>query len=341
MNELPVSNLDVLAGGDSLGVTPDTLVTSARAASDSTLVTSTERITGQSSSASAVTGRAPRNYKPSTATGLTAREYHVLRILDCYGWCTPEMVWHIANFHGVPWSGKGKVVYRLLSRLHELGLVVSRKLNEGTRAIAYAATQDGMAYIRGCGDGLLCDTNTQKDPASIFHFVELNRIMLRLVRQFSAHYWMTDFQVRSDNSLVGAAGLAKDYDSVVELVLPTGHVRFAVEYERWQQSSRRYARVCASLASEKYLHMVIFFLERPGLLKSIAPHFKRLGGFVYFVDCGQFLTKGASAIANYWYLNSLFEAPLRSVLEHHSHKALLKYLPSHQLILRPPPRSLG
>jgi hypothetical protein len=251
------------------------------------------------------------------------------------------MVWHIANFHGVPWSGKGKVVYRLLWRLHELGLVVSRKLNEGTRAIAYAATQDGMAYIRGCGDGLLCDTNTQKDPASIFHFVELNRIMLTLVRQFSAHYWMTDFQVRSDNSLVGAAGLAKDYDSVVELVLPTGHVRFAVEYERWQQSSRRYARVCASLASEKYLHMVIFFLERPGLLKSIAPHFKRLGGFVYFVDCGQFLTKGASAIANYWYLNSLFEAPLRSVLEHHSHKALLKYLPSHQLILWPPPRSLG
>jgi hypothetical protein len=198
-----------------------------------------------------------------------------------------------------------------------------------------------MAYIRGCGDGLLCDTNAQKDPASIFHFVELNRIMLRLVRQFSAHYWMTDFQVRSDNSLVGAAGLAKDYDSVVELVLPTGHVRFAVEYERWQQSSRRYARVCASLASEKYLHMVIFFLDRPGLLKSIAPHFKRLGGFVYFVDCGQFLTKGASAIANYWYMDRLFEAPLRSVFEHHSHRALLKYLPSHQLILRPHPRSLG
>jgi hypothetical protein len=87
--------------------------------------------------------------------------------------------------------------------------------------------------------------------------------------------------------------------------------------------------------------MVIFFLERPGLLKSIAPHFKRLRGFVCFVDCGQFLTKGASAIANYWYMDRLFEAPLRSVFEHHSHRALLKYLPSHQLILRPHPRSLG
>ena len=118
--------------------------------------------------------------KVRTATGLTAREYHVLRILDAYGWCTPEMVWHIANFHRCTLVGKRQGgLPSALAAARTPGLVVSRKLNEGTRTIAYAATQDGMAYIRGCGDGLLCDTNTQKDPASILHFVELNRIMLQ------------------------------------------------------------------------------------------------------------------------------------------------------------------
>jgi hypothetical protein len=158
--------------------------------------------------------------------------------------------------------------------------------------------------------------------------------MLQFVSEFPARYWMSDFQVRSDNSFVGAAGLAKDYDSVGELVLPTGHVRFAVEYERWQQSSSRYRKLCACLESEKYLNMVIFFLDRPKLLNSIAPHFKRLGGFVCFVDYDQFLTKGASARANYWYMDRLFEAPLRSLLDHHSRKKILNYEPVHQLDLR-------
>jgi len=181
---------------------------------------------------------------------------------------------------------------------------------------------------------LLCDTNAIKDPASLFHFVGLNRIMLKFVSQFSTRYWLSDFQVRSDNSFIGANGLAKDYDSVGELVLPTGHVRFAVEYERWQQSSRRYSKLCACLSSEKYLHMVLFFLDKPGLLKSVAPHFKSMGGFVYFIDYNQFLTKGADVLVKYWYLDRFFEARLRNVLMHMSQKPRLDYLPIHQLIVR-------
>ena len=142
----------------------------------------------------------------------------------------------------LPWSTldrKRKDLYRLLhaKRTRVCG---SRRLYDTTTTIAYAATPDGMAYLRGTGNDLPCDTNAIKDPASVFHFVGLNRIMLRFMSQFPTRYWLSDFQVRSDNSFIGANGLAKDYDSVGELVLPTGHVRFAVEYERWQQSSRRY-----------------------------------------------------------------------------------------------------
>jgi hypothetical protein len=80
--------------------------------------------------------------------------------------------------------------------------------------------------------------------------------------------------------------------------------------------------------------MVIYFLGKPELLRSAAPHFKRLGGFVYFVDYGQFLTKGADVYAHYWYLGHLYEAPLRDVLDHASRKQRLDYFPIHQLTLR-------
>jgi len=321
VDALPDPNLDVLVGRDARAVTPDTPVPSKRLLSGQTLASSAAQVP-------------TRTRKARNVIGLTGREYHVLCILNCYGWCTPEMVRRIANFHRILWTQEGKLIYRLLFRLKESGYAVSRRLYETTSTIAYAATPAGMAYLRGSGDDLLCDTNAIKDPASLFHFVGQNRIMLQFVSEFPTRYWMSDFQVRSDNSFVGAVGLAKDYDSVGELVLPTGHVRFAVEYERWQQSSSRYRKLCACLESEKYLNMVIFFLDRPKLLNSIAPHFKRLGGFVCFVDYDQFLTKGASARANYWHIDRLFEAPLRSLLDHHSRKKILSYEPVHQLDLR-------
>ncbi len=321
MSQLPTPNPDLLPGGDTLTATPDALVPSARVSSGLTLALRAPQVQA-------------KTRKARHVIGLTGREYHVLCILNCYGWCTPEMVWRIANFHGVPWTGKGRTVYRLLQRLRELGFAISRRLYDTTTTIAYAATPAGMAYLRGSGNDLPCDTNAIKDPASLFHFVGLNRIMLRFVSEFPTRYWMSDFQVRSDNSFVGAAGLAKDYDSVGELVLPTGHVRFAVEFERWQQSSRRYAKLYACLASEKYLHMVIFFLDKPGLLKSLAPHFKRLGGFVCFVDHDQFLAEGGNVWARYWYLDRVVEAPLRDVLTHASQKQRRDYLPIHQLDLR-------
>ena len=321
MSELPNPHLDVLGEDDTLGATAEAVLPSAHLAPDQRLLLSAAMPPA-------------KMRKVSTTGGPTAREYHVLRILDCYGWCTPEMVRRIANFHGVPWTSEGRLTYRLLRRLKELGFVVSRKLHDGTKTIANAATPNGMAYIRSHGDALLCDTNAVKDPASVFHFIGLNNIMLQFMSQFPTRYWLSDFQVRSDNSCIGANGLAKDYDSVGELALSTGHVRIAVEYERWQQSSHRYLKLCACLASEKYLHMVIYFLGKPELLRSAAPHFKRLGGFVYFVDYGQFLAKGADVYAHYWYLGHLYEAPLRDVLDHASRKQRLDYFPIHQLTLR-------
>ena len=274
-----------------------------------------------------------RKNKATTAIGLTGREYHVLRILNSYGWCTPEMVRLIAGAHGIAWTEGAGRVGKLLRRLHQLGLAISRKVGIGTKAIAYATTDRGMRYIRADGDALLCDTNAIKDPASMYHFLGLNRIMLQFQSEFTTKYWLSDFEVRSDNSFIGQNGLAKDYDSVGELILPTGPVRFAVEYERSQQSATRYAKLNSILASEKQLHMVIFFLDDARLRQVVMSHLKNLGGFVYYVDRSQFLQKGGDVAAHYWNGANLFQAPLRNVLKHAAQKTLPDYVPIHQLRL--------
>jgi DNA-binding PadR family transcriptional regulator len=266
--------------------------------------------------------------------GLTGREYHVLRILNSYGWCTAEIVRGIANFHRVHWTFQSGMASRLLRNLKEHGLVQSRKLFDGTKTPAFAVTQNGRSYIRDNGDALLCDTDAEKDPASMFHFVGANRIMLRFVSEFKTNFWMSDFQVRSDNSFIGANGFAKDYDAVGEIVLPEGRVRFSIEYERSKQSADRYTKLSDCLETERLLHMEIVFLDGQASFSSIAPYFKRLGGRAFFVDFDQFLRIGASAFARYWNFDKVYEAPLRNVLEHASRNTVPEYLPIHQLDLR-------
>jgi hypothetical protein len=265
------------------------------------------------------------------ANGITERQYHTLRIVDTFGWCTREMVVKAGKYCGISW---GKIfVYKTLVVLLDQKLIVKRPLNDGTKAVAYAATDAGRQYIKARHHELYCDTNTQKDPASIFHFVELNRFMLHAVDVFPVRFLLTDFQVRSDNGYKGRNGFAKDYDSVAELRVNNRPVRIAVEFERWQRSVERYASLCATLAGERYLHLVIIALEEPSLLSKIAIFFKRLGSFVCFISPQEFIKKGAAARVSYWQGEKFFEAPLVDMLEFVSRNEKEKYVPEHQLYL--------
>jgi hypothetical protein len=112
------------------------------------------------------------------------------------------------------------------------------------------------------------------------------------------------------------------------------NVRFAVEYERSQQSTARYAKLCSILASEKYLHLTIFFFDDSRLRLTVMAHLKSLAESVCFVDYEQFLQIGGDAVAHYWNGGQHFHAPLRAVLKHASEKPLLRYTPIHQLNLK-------
>jgi hypothetical protein len=266
------------------------------------------------------------------AVGLTMREYHLLKILNSYGWCTTETVMCVANFHKVTW--KKRYANQLLSNLTTMGFAVAMKIHDGTKACAYAINDRGLAYIRAWGDGFWCDTNTLKDPASMAHFLGINNIMTRFMKSEHVNFWLSDMQVRSDNSMLGRSSLAKDYDSVVELALSTGAIRIGVEYERIQKSSDRYLDTCSKLLSERYLHAVIYFLESPQLIVSIAPHFKKMGTAVCFVDYKQFMSLGLDADVKYWSGNDFCEAVLRDLLQHLATKQKSPYTPIHQIELQ-------
>lgn len=276
-----------------------------------------------------------RKYKSSSVTGLTEREYQVLRIVNTHGWCTSEMVRQIAQLHGVSWTTSARRSHQLLRSLEQSDMVVSRRVVGGTRTRACAVTERGMRYILAEGDALVCDTNAIKDPASVYHFLGLNKIMLAFRSQFSAKFWLTDFEVRSDNSFIGRDGLAKDYDSVAELALPGGgRVRFGIEYERSPQSASRHEKLSAILQTEQRLQFVLFVLNDPRLRNTLMAHLKKLAGFAYFIEYDRFLQSGLETPVYYWTDGKLYQAPLSTVLKHASRKSMLDYVPVHQLDLR-------
>lgn len=267
----------------------------------------------------------------SAVNGLSAREYHVLLILNSYGWCTPEMVHHVARFHDMPASLPW--VYELLRNLKKRSYVTTMRIMNGRKGIVYAASDAGLAYVRTRRDNLVCDTNVLKDPASMNHFLALNQIMVQFRSEFAARFWLTDFQVRADNMQHGNNGLAKDYDSAAELMLPGGPIRIGIEYELVQKKAARYAKLCSAFAAEKYLHLVIYFLDGENLLDSIAPHFRSVGGLVCFVNYRDFLADGARASTFYWYDDELRTAVLRDIMTHLAKRKKPDYLPINQLRL--------
>ncbi len=263
------------------------------------------------------------------AGGLTRRQYHILLLLRVYGWCTPKIVQAIAKYYGLPceraWLGE------VLGLLCKGGYVIANKAMNGTREIAYAVSKAGLSAIHGNEtDPNLC-VDVTRDPASMNHFLGVNRMFAGFLQEFVVNFWMSDFQVRADNMLYGKAGLAKDYDAVVEILLQNSPVRIGIEYELTVKSSARYAELCPAYAAERHLHLVVYVLNEAGMLSSIAPHFKEVGGIICFMSSGDLLVSRAQASAHYWNSGELRCGPLVEILKQVSKRARSAYAPANQL----------
>lgn len=263
------------------------------------------------------------------AGGLTRRQYHILLLLSVYGWCTAKIVQAIAKYYGLPceraWLGE------VLGLLCKGGFVIANKAMNGTREMAYAVSKAGLSALYGNNADANLGADVTRDPASMNHFLGVNRIFAGFLQEFAVNYWMSDFQVRADNMLYGKAGLAKDYDAVAEILVQNSPVRLGIEYELTLKSSARYAELCPSYRAERHLHLVVYVLNETGMMNSIAPHFKEVGGIICFMLSGDFLVSRAQATAHYWNNGELRSGPLVEILKFVSKRSSSPYTPASQL----------
>ncbi len=273
--------------------------------------------------------KTPRVSLTDIAGGLTRRQYHVLLLLSVYGWCTAKILQAIAKYYGLPCERAW--LSEVLGLLHRGGYVVANKAMNGTRELAYAVSKPGLSAIYGHDTETNLSVDVTRDPASMNHFLGVNRMFTGFLDEFAVNYWMSDFQVRADNMLCGKAGLAKDYDAVAEIVVQKAPVRLGLEYEFTVKSSARYVELCPAYTAEKHLHLVVYVLNVAGMLRAIAPHFKEVGGIICFMESRDFLASRSEATAHYWNSGELRSSPLGEILKHVSKRSRALYTPAHQL----------
>ena len=261
--------------------------------------------------------------------GLTRRQYQMLLILSVHGWCTPRIIEGISRFYG--FQGSRAWTAEVLGLLRRGGYVITSKALNGTRGIVYAVSEAGLLAIQAPRENLGLSRDVTRDPASLNHFLALNRVFLGLINEFKVSFWLTDFQVRTDNMHYGTAGLAKDYDAVSEIFIQGLQVRVGIEYEASLKSAARYRELSASYASEKYLHLIIYVLSGPVMLKSIAPSFKALGARICFITEGDFLATGGRAMAHFWQNEELHAAALTNLVSAVGKLGRPLYMPFSQL----------
>jgi hypothetical protein len=174
-----------------------------------------------------------------------------------------------------------------------------------------------------------------KDPASVDHFLSVNRVMGRLVTSVPVSWLLTDFQVRVENMHYGKAGFAEDYDAVFKCNLPNkGILRASIEFERSRRSATRCEELCRCLETEKNLHARIMVVDKSQMADSLAPFFKRLGVRICFISLDDFLLDGIEAYAKFWMVDDLLEAPVRAILATAGKRTVATYAPFSRLVLR-------
>jgi DNA-binding MarR family transcriptional regulator len=256
----------------------------------------------------------PPKKRIARGEGATLREFQVLRTIQYYGWLSVPMLREIAVRQNLAWQDR-RFAYDLVDRLLKKTLIFGRMDQEGGSARSYALTPKGLSMLKQSAEDLLeCDANVVKDTAGIAHYLGLAKIMLQFRRHFPINYWLTDLQVRSENNLYGRDGLAKDYDAVTEVVLPERIIAIGIELEHSRQRNEWYAKLSASLNAERYLHAIVYFLDRHAAVEAVPERLKPAAGRVCFASYRQFLLQGFHTTTCYWRGDELVRAPLGTVL---------------------------
>ena len=154
----------------------------------------------------------------------------------------------------------------------------------------YRITQKGLLQLESYGHFVpVIHSQTPRPPqlSQAFHALELNEVQVSLVRNNVLANWQGEIEIASAN-MMSAGGYQKDYDAIVDVWVPGGLRRFALEYERTLKSARRYESVCASLAAERQIGCILYLGAAQNIVFHLAHLFQPVSDRVAFATLRAF-----------------------------------------------------
>jgi hypothetical protein len=244
------------------------------------------------------------------------------------------MVSEIANLHGAGWNLDCNYAYQHLRQLTIRGLILGRKVMNGTKEIAYTVSKEGARYLRVHHQ---FDSAYRSDPArypaDCQHYLRVNRIILEIARNLPLKFWLSHSQIQAENSTNKEGRFARDYDSVAEFRLPVGNVRIAIQCDisRWRPAE--YATLRESLAAETRLSLAMLFCDGPPSVGWVAKHFNHSASPVCFIDRAEFDWNKLKTTAYFWSNNELKGIPTQTAMLAAAKRPCPEYIPLSQLRL--------
>lgn len=271
--------------------------------------------------------RKPRPQKP-----LTPKQYNLLQILYHHGWCTTQILREIAEHYGIP--AKGGAICDMLRLLEKRRLIGAVNAQDLRRTLAYAPTEQGVAYIHQAGDGINGDTNAWPNYANMPDTLAINCSLVRLIRDMKCNYWITPIEIGANNFSTGEPIFAAEYDAVMEFSAGTGAVRVGFLHQPYSRPRAEYEQICSRIQNESRLHLIVFVLDFERLLEWMPPSFRANQSKVAFVMTNELIEDGMSCAAFYINEAEIMTAELKELIGYFTKKPLPAYTPTCGLKVR-------
>lgn len=216
-------------------------------------------------------------------------------IRDC-GFISINQLHALFPYRRLPRTDRSHV-YHFAQRLVNMGLIEFRRRVINGKTGALSVTNDGHSMLRLHGFSLeKTSADAQTDRAGIQHCLFMNDAMLKVSKEFSVSFWLTDFLVRSENQLREEDGFAKDYDAVFQITYERVQLTVAIEYEHTLRNKRRYQDVFKIYNADPYVQLVIFIVEAAGWVAPVSEGMKVPGRRLCYVTSAQFFSQPLSIL---------------------------------------------
>jgi hypothetical protein len=268
----------------------------------------------------------------------STRDHNVLAIIHSYGWLTPQMIKRVADIHGIPLPAND--VYLVLNRLRKLRYVRKVKSPECSRSWEWSATPSGICYLENELGVWPCDMNMREDAIDAWHFIDINRAIIRFQEEAECASCQTTLQVRCERVHGKPYYLHYDYDGIGEFNVGNDRVVAAIQVVNWKSGVQGSANLIDAVAVEIALSFCILVVADQQTLDHLAPYYEQASDLQFSFVLAEDLEKDGLLSHGSVRRRGSWEAmTLQGLLQFFSMGVTEPYSPQFKLRLRPYPRS--